>query len=57
MTLFIIAAVWLAAAVINIVHHAPWTSVAFDFVLCLVFIIIAVVRAIRSGGGPGIDGK
>ena len=57
MTLFIIAAVWLAAAVINIVHHAPWTSVAFDFVLCLAFIIIAVVRAIRSGGGPGMKGK
>jgi hypothetical protein len=45
----VISVVWLVAGIINIVHHASWGSVAFDFVLFAVFAVVGVVRAIRSG--------
>jgi len=45
----IISLIWLVAGIINIAHHAPWTSIAFDGVLFILFIVLGVRKAIKSG--------
>ncbi len=40
---------WLIVGVVNIVNRVHWSMIALDFILGIVFLGLAVRRAVRSG--------
>ena len=39
---------WLIVGVVNIVNHAGWTMIVLNFVLGILFLALAVRKAIRA---------
>ena len=57
-SLYLLLAVgWLVVAGVNLRNHAHWSSVVLDVVLCLVFAVLGVRKAIRAGGEENDDKK
>ncbi len=54
---FIIGIGWLIVGVVSIVRSAHWSVIAMDFVLGVVFLALAVRRALRDMGDQDADDR